>query len=308
MTLDYGYLVIACGSQTSKALPGVDMFAYDLDTEGLRGCQSLRTALRLIRSKASRLVVLGGGATGIEVAGELARLSASRVTMITNQCLDRVGTPAVVSAVRTQLGRLHVEMLEETEILRIDAGRILLSADRQLEFDLCVACTGLDIPPFPRHAGLQTNSQGRILVDPWLRSISDEQVFVAGDACLPTHETGAPPRMSAFFALTTGSYVARAILELNRGRLNLKGFTFATYGQALAIGRGGVGMATFPRDRQIGLIYRGRIAFHMRSFFVGLLFQLIRIQRCWPGLPFWFRAPGISAPRAPAPVATRESA
>ena len=76
--------------------------------------------------------------------------------------------------------------------------------------------------------------------------------------------------MSAFTALVSGAYAADAILA-QRAKRRLQPFSFSTFGQGIAIGRGGVGFFSYPDDRQTLFIVKGRTARHIRNFFVWLV-------------------------------------
>lgn len=208
-------------------------------------------------------------------------------------------TPAVARILRRQLKRAKVEVHEHVEARSVEEGFVELP-ERRLAFDVCVWCGRFETPQFVSTLDLPANNQARLLVDPWLRSIGDQNIYVAGDSCLPQEPVGAPPRMSGFFALTTGTYIADA-LTAERKRRRIKSFSFATYGQAIQFGRTGAGFASFPRDWQIGPIYTGWIGYHLRQFFVSLLFQLIKWHRRAPGLPFCLPAPGLRRARWPRP-------
>jgi hypothetical protein len=111
-----------------------------------------------------------------------------------------------------------------------------------------------------------------------------------GDACIPVEHCGAPPRMSAFFALTTGAHVADTIARMHAGMHagnRPRPFGFWTWGQAITVGCEAVGFATIPHDCQVGPIYRKRTALRLRSFFIWLLVRLTGLQRRLRALPFW---------------------
>jgi NADH dehydrogenase FAD-containing subunit len=154
------------------------------------------------------------------------------------------------------------------------------------DFDVCVVAAGFTASHNLANTDLPTGSGGRILVDPHLRSIADPTIYAAGDAALPVEPCGAPPRMSAFFALATGAFVASAIADEMAGRRQRR-FGFWTYGQAIGLGGDAVGFASFPHDRPVGPLYTGRIGYWLRHFFVWVLFQLLRLEMRRPGLPFY---------------------
>jgi RNA polymerase sigma-70 factor (ECF subfamily) len=104
---------------------------------------------------------------------------------------------------RQALERARVAVEEQVTIEAVGPDRLVSSAG-ELPCDLCVWCGGFRGHDIVGESGLKTDRQGRIRVDPYLRALTDPDVY----ACLPVEWHGAPPRMSAFFALTTGSHVA----------------------------------------------------------------------------------------------------
>jgi NADH dehydrogenase FAD-containing subunit len=133
-----------------------------------------------------------------------------------------------------------------------------------------------------------------------VRSSADPAIFVAGDAALPEAPRGAAPRLSVLYALATGAHVADALADERAGR-RLRPFGYWTYGQAIGLGREAVGFATFPFDRALPPYYTGRAGFHLRHFFIWLLFAILRAQRRWPGLPFALGRPHRRSIAAEAP-------
>jgi hypothetical protein len=98
--------------------------------------------------------------------------------------------------------------------------------------------------------------------------------------------TGAPYRRSAFAALISGAYAADVILAQKSGR-RLPPFSFSTFGQGVAIGRGGVGFVSYPDDKQRWFIVKGRAARYIRNFFVWLVCYVLKVERRFPGFFFW---------------------
>jgi NADH:quinone reductase (non-electrogenic) len=92
--------------------------------------------------------------------------------------------------------------------------------------------------------------------------------------------------LSAFAALVSGAYAAEAVAA-RRARRQLQPFSFSTFGQGVAIGRGGVGFFTYPDDRQSLFILKGRTARHVRNFFVWFITYALKLERRVPGFLFW---------------------
>jgi NADH dehydrogenase FAD-containing subunit len=140
--------------------------------------------------------------------------------------------------------------------------------------------------PVASGAGLATDPQGRIWVDPNLRSVSHAHIIAVGDAAHPMAPTGAPYRLSAFVAIASGAYAADVILP-RRAKRQLEPFSFSTFGQGIAIGRGGVGFPSYPDDKQAGFILTGRTARIVRNFFVWFITYALKLERRMPGFFFW---------------------
>jgi NADH dehydrogenase FAD-containing subunit len=192
----------------------------------------------------------------------------------------------VERAVRAELVRLGVRLIDDEIVTKVRPGEVTTNKDRSIAHDICVWSGGLRSAPFAGDAGLATDPQGRILVDASLRSISHPHVLAVGDAAHPIAPTGAPYRLSAFAALISGAYAADAI-RAQRDRRELRPFSFSTFGQGIAIGRGGVGFFSYPDDRQSLFVVKGRTARHIRNFFVWLVSHVLKLERRMPGFFFW---------------------
>ncbi len=295
--ISFDRLVIATGSTSrTHSINGMDEFAYVMETDGMNGVQALRTKLAELRSP--RILVLGGGATGVEVAAEVACKPGAKVTLATAATFGGFANETVIGLLRHALLKKGVRILEDCIASRIERSAATTNLG-DIEHDLCVVCAGFSGQDLVRTSGLAQTEGGRLIVDKQLRSISNRNVHAIGDACVPQIANGAPPRMSVLFAMTTGAHAADAIADELAGR-NPRDFGFWTYGQAIGLADHAIGFATFPFDRPVPPYYTGRLGYHVRQFFVWLLFQLLRLERRWPGLPFFFGRPlgrGRSSPR-----------
>jgi NADH dehydrogenase len=192
----------------------------------------------------------------------------------------------VEKVVRADLTRLGVELVDGETVTEVRPTEVITDQNHTIACDVCVWSGGLRTLPLAHDAGLATDPQGRIFVDANLRSISHAHILAVGDAAHPIAPTGAPYRMSAFAALVTGAYAADAVMA-QRAERPLAPFSFSTFGQGIAIGRGGVGFLTYPDDRQSLFILRGRSAYHVRNFFVWLVSYVLKLERSVPGSFFW---------------------
>lgn len=289
--IKYSNLVVACGSTSSQPdIPGWNQHAYRMSLDGEMGVTGLRQRLRRAAEKGEqqRVVIIGSGTTGIEVAGEVARMNLTRVTIVSSGNFASFTTPPVARSLRALAEANSVEIVERVKVDEITSESVVCG-ERRFPSDITIWCGGLAVPSFVEECGLNVGEQGRILVDPFLRATNDSNILVTGDACLPLHNTGAPPRMSAFFALATGAYVADHIA--GGGTRTPRTFRFATYGQGIQFGIDGIGFTTFPFDTPKRPFFHGHAAFRLRQFFVGLLFRLIIWQARFGSLPFAIRPP-----------------
>ena len=130
--------------------------------------------------------------------------------------------------------------------------------------------------------GLATDTEGRVWVDPNLRSISHAHILAVGDSAHPIAPTGAPYRKSALAAGASGAHAARVIVA-QRANLPLEPFSFSTLAQAVAIGRMGVIYLLDRNDLQIGYIVKGRTARRLRDFFLLVVIYGFKLERRFSG-------------------------
>jgi NADH dehydrogenase FAD-containing subunit len=287
--IGFDQAIYALGSTIDVGdVPGVAAHAYRLEAgDGPRSAAALRARLLENGDRPLRVVTVGGAETGVEVAGEIktAWPRAEVIMLSRSRCGDFNG-PRVEQAVRAELAGLGVSLIDGSVVTEVRANEVVTAGGGSIDCDICVWSGGLRSPALGRAAGLATDPQERIWVDADLRSISHPHVLAVGDAAHPAAPTGAPYRMSAFAALTSGAYAADAIVT-QRAKRRLPPFSFSTFGQGVAIGRGGVGFFSYPDDRQRLFILKGRTARHVRNFSVWLLACMLKIERRVPGLFVW---------------------
>jgi len=280
--------IYALGSRVdAESVPGVAEHAYRLEAaEGRRSPSALRARLRENGDRRIRVVTVGGAETAVEVAGEIKTAWPNvEMTMISrSRCGDFKGN-RVVAAIRAELARLGVNMIDGETVTEVRPTEIV-TGGQSFPFDICVWSGGLRSPSIARDAGIATDPRGRIWVDPNLRSVSHAHIIAVGDAAHPIAPTGAPYRMSAFAAISTGAYAADMILA-GAAKRQLDPFSFSTFGQGIAIGRGGVGFPSYPDDQQRWFILTGGTARKVRNFFVWFISYALKLERKMPGFFFW---------------------
>jgi NADH:ubiquinone reductase (H+-translocating) len=294
--IGFDQAIYALGSNVDvDEISGAAEHAYRLEAgEGPRSAAALRARLRKNVDRPVRVVVVGGAETAIEAAAEIktAWPNAETIMVSRSRCGDFRGI-LVQDAVRAQLTRLGVRLVDGETVRAVRAGEVVTESGRVFSGDICVWSGGLRCAPLARRAGLATDRLGRAWVDPRLRSISHPYVLAVGDAAHPIAPTGAPYRRSAYTALVSGAHAADVILE-RRAERRLQPFSFSTFGQGIAIGRSAVGFVSFPDDRQTLFIVQGAAARHIRYFFVWLVYYVLKLERRSPGSFFWPGARRVS--------------
>ncbi|MBV8836761.1 MAG: FAD-dependent oxidoreductase, partial [Alphaproteobacteria bacterium] len=166
--LTFDQAIYALGSRADvENVPGAAAHAYRLEGgEGPRAAAALRTRLTETAGGPVRVVVVGGAETGIEAAGEIKTAwPGADVTMISRRrCADFKGA-RVEKAVRAELTRLGVQLINGESVTEVQATKVLTDSGRSVACDVCVWAGGLRSAPVARDAGLATDGQGRIWVD-----------------------------------------------------------------------------------------------------------------------------------------------
>ena len=302
----YDYLVYALGSRTDREnVPGISEYAYTLDASGPNSSEPLYDRLQNLAGSEGRVVIVGSGATGIEMAGEIADLYPDlKLKVVTHGEFGAFKNERVQTYMRQAMARLNVELVEQANVIAVEPDELIVDGRENINFDLCLWAGGFLALPLAREAGLQVNTRGQILVDPALRSLSHPNIYAIGDAAQPIRQPGAPMRMSLFTALVSGAHAADNIGRRLKNK-DEKPLGFSYYGQGIALGRhDAVGFATFPDDQPIGPLLTGRLGLAVRTFFVWLILFMLTVERWRPGFFFW---PGRNRGKEAAALIVRSS-
>lgn len=230
----YDFLVLALGSQTAYFdLPGLKelSFGFKSITEALRlkrhiheMFSSCQIATDREKECALRFVIVGGGATGTELAGELAGytrklakkhgLDPKLVTIDLIQGADRLipSLPQDVSRkVKKRLEDLGVTVSLNERVLKEEVEKVYLK-DMQMRTKTVIWTAGV----MPHHLygdidGLLFDEKGRVMVDAMLQVDGFENVFVIGDGAAGAYSGLAQT------ALHQGDFVASSIMQKIKG-------------------------------------------------------------------------------------------
>jgi NADH dehydrogenase len=194
-------------------------------------------------------VVIGAGATGVEMAGTLAEIARhtlkgefrrfdprnARVVLV--EATDRVlppYTPDLSERARLQLERLGVTVWLGRRVTGIDGRGVQLGGDR-LEASTVIWCAGVAASPIGATLGVPLDRAGRVIVEPDLSVPGHPEVQVVGDlALLASHQPPIPGVAPA--AKQMGRHAARNILRALADKPPLP-YRYRDYGQLATIGR-----------------------------------------------------------------------
>jgi NADH:ubiquinone reductase (H+-translocating) len=217
--LGYDTLVYALGSSLDdRGVPGVAEHAYDVASRP--GALRLRERLGKL-APGGRVVVVGGGLTGIETASEIAEARGDLdVALAVRGSLGDWLSPAGRRHLRAAFGRLGVTVHEHADVDRVGAGEVLTGAGTRIPSDVTVWTAGFTVHPIAAATALQVSARGRIVVDGTMRSVSHPDVYAVGDAALAHGPLGNPLRMSCASGIPMAWQAADSIVaRLTGGKL-----------------------------------------------------------------------------------------
>jgi NADH dehydrogenase len=196
-------------------------------------------------------VIVGGGPTGVELAGavaELARRALARDFRVidprqTRVVLVEAGTrllasfPEALSAyTRRALERLGVEVCLGRAVTQCDTAGVRLG-DEPIAASTVVWAAGVTASPAAHWLGIEADRAGRVPVRPDLRAPGQDDVYVIGDTALARNPDGSPLPGIAPVAKQQGAFVAGEIAARLAGRPSAGTFVYRDRGLLATIGR-----------------------------------------------------------------------
>jgi NADH:ubiquinone reductase (H+-translocating) len=213
-TLEYDFLVLSLGSRPFVPdIPGMNEFAFQFNS--IEDAQKIATALPNMGMEKT-IVVGGGGATGVELAGEIATLQGTspesnltEVVLVSANLLRGFPNEAVKWA-KIYLDSLNVRLLvgEEYSIVEIRSNSVRLRNDIEIRSSLFIWTGGVVASPLLKQIGLNIGEKGRVLVNNHLQPVGRDDVFVIGDSALLLDNYGRPLPTNAYFAKEHGKVAA----------------------------------------------------------------------------------------------------
>ena len=258
----YDYLVLATGSQYSyfghkewaRVAPGLKSVddATMIRRRVLLAFEEAETIMDpVVRRRLLTFVLVGGGPTGVEMAGALAELAHATLSRDFRHINPQTAHILLVEAgprllmgfpekladfARCSLERMGVEVRLNTSIERIDEHGVVAKGERIGAANV-IWCAGVHASPVARWLGVQNARGGRVTVTPDLSLPGHPEIFVIGDAALVPGPQGEPLPGLASVAKQQGRYVGELISRRVRRDQRSSPFHYRDQGALATIGR-----------------------------------------------------------------------
>ncbi|WP_379921892.1 NAD(P)/FAD-dependent oxidoreductase [Erythrobacter sp. R86502] len=263
-TIRYDILALAMGSVSNDfGVPGVKEHCLYLDsrvqadrfrTRLLNHC--LRVSRAMMNDPTAneqvRVAIVGGGATGVELAAELYNAAGalrhyglevfdeSRMHVTLLEAGPRI-LPALpeklADAAHHELGQLGVQVRPDVQVVEARPRRLITRTGEVIEADLIVWAAGVKGAEFVSGLDVETNSRNQILVTDTLQTTTDPNIYALGDCASytpPGDDRPVPPRAQA--AHQMASTVFANICRMQTGK-PLKHFRYQDKGSLVSLSR-----------------------------------------------------------------------
>ena len=268
--IDYDTLIVATGAhhtyfdhpEWAKVATGLKTVedATEIRSRILIAFEAAEREADLARRRAwMTFVLVGGGPTGVELAGALGEIAhdtlrrdfrsirpgEARILLV--EAMDRVLPPYPPdrsASAQRQLERLGVEVRTMTKVVDLDEDGVrVIGPDGTEEtipartiFWAAGVLTARFVRAVAEATGAATDRAGRVIVEPDLTIPGHQEIFVVGDAAVEPWKPGLPTPGVAQGAMQGGSYAARVIRRRILGR-PYEPFRYSDHGDVAVIGR-----------------------------------------------------------------------
>jgi NADH dehydrogenase len=258
--LDYDWLIVATGSKHAYFGRG----EWEPDAPGLKTLEdaiAIRRRILLAFERAEReedarrqrdlltFVIVGGGPTGVELAGTLAEIARQTLrdefrtidTARARILLVEAG-PTILqtfpenlrNAARASLVRLGIEVREGVAVTGVDSHGVMIGSER-VDAGTVLWAAGVAASSLVKTLGVPLDRAGRVIVEPDLSIPGHPEVFVVGDAAAAMQDGKLLPGV-AQTAMQGARHAARMILRRLRGEPP-KPFVYRNLGNMAIVGR-----------------------------------------------------------------------
>jgi NADH dehydrogenase len=259
--VEYDYLILACGvrhhyfgnNQWEENAPGLKTLSQAKEIRR-RVLEAYEAAERsndpVERKKLLTFVIVGGGPTGVELAGSIGEMSRYTLSKLYHQIdpkLTRIFiveaaprilgsfSPELASKATRSLEQLGVQVWTSSMVSDVDENGVQIGNER-IEAATVLWAAGVTAIRIGDNFGAETDRIGRIVVEGDLSVPGHPEIFVGGDQACLFNSDGKPLPGMAPVALQEGHFIGKTILRDLKGKAR-KPFQYKDKGQMATIGR-----------------------------------------------------------------------
>ncbi|MFD2365643.1 NAD(P)/FAD-dependent oxidoreductase [Pseudoduganella sp. GCM10020061] len=262
-SVHYGSLVLAVGSVSAYfGVPGAQEHTISLNA--VEDAERFRLTLLKMLARAEYrndgepgagidVVIIGGGATGVELAAELREASGAyatygmghealrdvRITLLEGAPRILAPLPEKVSAAASRLlDRRAIKVVTSCRVTEVAPGSVRDKEGNVYPADLCVWAAGIRAPDFLGEMGLPVAKGGQVIVDERLQVGGMPGLYALGDCadCKDARGVQVPPRAQA--AHQQADYLLDSFLRAKAGRpAPRQGYVYKDYGSLVSVGQ-----------------------------------------------------------------------
>lgn len=222
--ISYDYLVLGLGSETDYlGIEEAQKYSYPLKTA--EDALNIHNQLEelLIRKKTVSVIIAGGGFTGVELAGEMAKFlpRGCQITIVEGSGTLLAGMPkwAQLQALK-RLAKLRVEVELNHMIEKVEENKIFCKNSRSLGYDFLIWTTGIKGEDLEGQIkGAKLDERGQLEVNSEMSLKNYPEVFVVGDmAHVTDSQTNLVVPQTAWAAIGQAKVVAKNIKKRILGK------------------------------------------------------------------------------------------
>ena len=274
----YDHLVLSLGAEPAYfGIPGVEEYAISIKGIGageeicdrvVERYEETTLAGGDVPDSKLTFVIIGGGATGVEVAAELHNLlrellvpdfpnippDRPQIVLIdANKEVLKELDPALRRVAQMRLHDLRIKVINNAKAKEVKSDRVILTDGREIASENVIWTAGaraskkLDDLPFPHH------ERKGLTLDRYMRVEGYDNVWGSGDCAATIEEDGTPVPPNAQAAVQEGETVARNILAAIDGE-ELEPFRYQSLGQLVELG------SEFAVNEVMGVKFSGQLA------------------------------------------------
>lgn len=257
----YNYIIIALGATDAYYnVKGAQQYSHSF--RSVSDALKLREAITKLPSD-SVIVICGGGATGISLAGALSETFGEKIKIKVVEAQDNIlaeWDPRLVKTVKKILSERNVEILTGQPVKEISNSSVVVGSNIRVNCDLTVWTAGIkgfDIKTTPH---VKTTKSERIIVNKYSQIEGFDNAFAVGDISAFILENGVLSPQLAQFAVRQARNVAKNIMRKEGGEPMIE-LNYSQKGQILSLGRRCIGLIN-------GILVTGALCEYAEDFVI----------------------------------------